>query len=89
MASVSNGNGAAAAKDERVEALREQMRFADGGRGVDAYIIPSEDPHMVRPHPSPQLLLYSMAKPGVVGECGWRICAQPCWWRNWVQFVCL
>eukprot|EP00884_Botryococcus_braunii_P009047 jgi/Botrbrau1/18143/Bobra.53_1s0015.2 len=46
MASVSNGNGVAAAKDERVEALREQMRLADGGRGVDAYIIPSEDPHM-------------------------------------------
>lgn len=44
-----NGNGAGiAGKDLKVEALREQMRAADGGRGVDAYIIPSEDPHMVR-----------------------------------------
>lgn len=27
--------------------LREQMAAADGGAGVDAFIVPSEDPHMV------------------------------------------
>ena len=31
-----------------VEQLRKEMAAADGGRGVSAYIIPSEDPHMVR-----------------------------------------
>jgi hypothetical protein len=50
MASDTNGNGAAPAIDERVEALRAEMRVADGGQGIDAYIIPSEDPHMVRPN---------------------------------------
>lgn len=43
-----NGNGAATAgKDLKLEALRQLMREADGGRGVDAYIVPTEDPHMV------------------------------------------
>eukprot|EP00271_Cylindrocystis_brebissonii_P013010 TRINITY_DN32551_c0_g1_i1.p1 TRINITY_DN32551_c0_g1~~TRINITY_DN32551_c0_g1_i1.p1 ORF type:complete len:748 (-),score=129.37 TRINITY_DN32551_c0_g1_i1:498-2741(-) len=32
-------------KDERLMKLREEMRKANGGEGVDAYIIPSEDPH--------------------------------------------
>jgi len=31
-----------------VEQLRKEMAAADGGRGVSAYIIPTEDPHMVR-----------------------------------------
>lgn len=34
--------------DYNVEQLRKEMAAADGGRGVSAYIIPSEDPHMVR-----------------------------------------
>ena len=33
--------------DSRLVALRQAMAAADGGAGVDAYIIPSEDPHMV------------------------------------------
>ena len=33
--------------DVKLVALRQQMAAADGGAGVDAYIIPSEDPHMV------------------------------------------
>ena len=31
----------------KVNRLRQLMAAADGGRGVQAYIIPSEDPHMV------------------------------------------
>ena len=31
-----------------VEQLRKEMAAADGGRGISAYIIPTEDPHMVR-----------------------------------------
>jgi len=38
----------AAAPDPRLSALRAAMAAADGGAGVDAYIIPTEDPHMVR-----------------------------------------
>lgn len=34
--------------DAKVEQLRRLMAAADGGKGVQAYIIPSEDPHMVR-----------------------------------------
>ena len=33
--------------DAKVEQLRKLMAAADGGKGVQAYIIPSEDPHMV------------------------------------------
>lgn len=33
----------------KVEELRKLMAAADGGRGVQAYIIPSEDTHMVPP----------------------------------------
>ena len=39
-------NGASAA-DDKLLALRELMEKADGGNGVDAYIVPTEDPHMV------------------------------------------
>jgi Xaa-Pro aminopeptidase len=44
----SNGssNGAAAARDSKLVKLRAAMSKADGGKGVTAYIIPTEDPHM-------------------------------------------
>lgn len=55
MAST-NGNAATAAAaaapsngstaDPRLVKLREAMSKADGGKGVSAYIIPTEDPHM-------------------------------------------
>jgi len=55
-AAVSNGNGtgnghgapppAAALPDAKLAALRAAMAAADGGRGVAAYIVPTEDPHM-------------------------------------------
>eukprot|EP00195_Chlamydomonas_chlamydogama_P009509 CAMPEP_0202892282 /NCGR_PEP_ID=MMETSP1392-20130828/2027_1 /ASSEMBLY_ACC=CAM_ASM_000868 /TAXON_ID=225041 /ORGANISM="Chlamydomonas chlamydogama, Strain SAG 11-48b" /LENGTH=683 /DNA_ID=CAMNT_0049576179 /DNA_START=304 /DNA_END=2355 /DNA_ORIENTATION=- len=32
--------------DERLSALRAAMSHADGGQGVHAYIVPTEDPHM-------------------------------------------
>ena len=32
----------------RLSAVRAAMRLADGGVGVDAFIVPTEDPHMVR-----------------------------------------
>ena len=43
------GTGGAKGKatDPKLEALRKQMAAAEDGAGVDAYIIPSEDPHMV------------------------------------------
>ena len=31
----------------RLAAVRAAMRLADGGLGVDAFIVPTEDPHMV------------------------------------------
>jgi Xaa-Pro aminopeptidase len=37
---------AAPASDENINKLREVMRAADSGRGVHAYIVPTEDPHM-------------------------------------------
>lgn len=46
MGSATNGG---AAGDPKLAALREKMAAADGGAGVAAYIIPSEDPHMERP----------------------------------------
>lgn len=48
MAST-NGNTAAPSNgtvDPRLVRLREAMGKADGGKGVSAYIIPTEDPHM-------------------------------------------
>ena len=39
-------NGASAA-DDKLVALRKLMKKADRGNGVEAYIVPTEDPHMV------------------------------------------
>ena len=33
--------------DERLAKFRDLLAKADKGKGVDAYIIPTEDPHMV------------------------------------------
>jgi hypothetical protein len=44
---MAGANGSAPA-DPKLTALREAMVGANGGQGVHAYIIPSEDPHMVR-----------------------------------------
>lgn len=41
------GTNGSAPSDPKLAALREAMAAADGGAGVHAYIIPSEDPHMV------------------------------------------
>lgn len=38
--------------DYKVDQLRKEMAAADGGKGVHAYIIPSEDPHMSEYAPS-------------------------------------
>lgn len=35
----------------KVELLRQEMAKADHGKGVQAYIIPTEDPHMVMKQP--------------------------------------
>jgi Xaa-Pro aminopeptidase len=53
---TSNGSAAAAvaaaapsngsAGDPRLVRLREAMSKVDGGKGVTAYIVPTEDPHM-------------------------------------------
>ncbi|KAI8470117.1 MAG: hypothetical protein J3K34DRAFT_459008 [Monoraphidium minutum] len=45
-AAAGNGASNGGAGDTRVARLREAMAAADGGKGVQAYIIPSEDPHM-------------------------------------------
>uniref|UniRef100_A0A383V906 Uncharacterized protein n=1 Tax=Tetradesmus obliquus TaxID=3088 RepID=A0A383V906_TETOB len=45
-AMASNGAAAAAAVDPRLVKLRAAMAAADGGQGVAAYIVPTEDPHM-------------------------------------------
>lgn len=46
-AATSNGNGNGAhPADAKLAALRAAMAAADGGRGVAAYIVPTEDPHM-------------------------------------------
>lgn len=56
MASAAAGAAGAAAPaataakapaDAKVARMREAMAAADGGRGVQAFIVPSEDPHMV------------------------------------------
>ena len=39
------GNGSFA--DSKLDQLRKEMAKADQGKGVQAYIIPTEDPHMV------------------------------------------
>ncbi|KAA6418050.1 MAG: putative Xaa-Pro aminopeptidase P-like [Trebouxia sp. A1-2] len=38
--------------NDKVEQLRKEMAVADGGKGVSAYIIPTEDPHMSEYAPS-------------------------------------
>lgn len=43
---ASAGSPPAGGGDPRLVALRKLMASADGGRGVAAYIIPTEDPHM-------------------------------------------
>ena len=49
-------NGAA---DPKLAALRQQMAAADGGKGVDVYVIPTEDPHMVTHRPTPTVVGYA------------------------------
>ena len=39
--------------DQRLVQLRAALKKADGGKGVDAFIVPSEDAHMVRCRPLP------------------------------------
>lgn len=39
----------AKSSDERLAKFRDLLAKADKGKGVDAYIIPTEDPHMVHP----------------------------------------
>jgi hypothetical protein len=36
-----------ATTDQKLVDLRKAMQEADGGQGVDAFVVPSEDPHMV------------------------------------------
>ncbi|GFR40249.1 hypothetical protein Agub_g821 [Astrephomene gubernaculifera] len=43
---TSAGAASAAAAAAKLDALRAAMREADGGRGVAAYLVPTEDPHM-------------------------------------------
>ena len=47
LTAMAGANGSAAT-DPKLTALREAMSAANGGQGVQAYIVPSEDPHMVR-----------------------------------------
>eukprot|EP00879_Flechtneria_rotunda_P015989 GHRR01016722.1.p1 GENE.GHRR01016722.1~~GHRR01016722.1.p1 ORF type:complete len:698 (+),score=235.84 GHRR01016722.1:303-2396(+) len=46
MSQKDTNGAAAAAADPRLTKLRELMAKADGGKGVAAYIVPTEDPHM-------------------------------------------
>ena len=39
--------GSKKSSDERLSEFRKLLAKADKGKGVDAYIIPTEDPHMV------------------------------------------
>lgn len=39
-------NNGSTAADPRLAKMREAMAQADGGRGIAAYIVPTEDPHM-------------------------------------------
>lgn len=48
MAAAGGAPAAAAAVDPKLVAMREALARADGGKGVQAFIVPSEDPHMVR-----------------------------------------
>jgi hypothetical protein len=51
VVAMAGANGSAPT-DPKLTALREAMSGANGGQGVHAYIVPSEDPHMVRPSKS-------------------------------------
>ncbi|KAK3251958.1 hypothetical protein CYMTET_38725, partial [Cymbomonas tetramitiformis] len=44
-ASATNESAGAASGDVRLAALRAEMAKCNDGKGVDAYIIPSDDPH--------------------------------------------
>ncbi len=46
------GSNGASVPDPKLSALRQALTQADGGKGVDAYIIPTEDPHMVHSSPA-------------------------------------
>ena len=50
MAQATNGVNAASAvaADPKLESMRAVMKSLENGKGVDAFIVPSEDPHMVR-----------------------------------------
>lgn len=54
MVAGKSGAKAGIPVDPKLEALRQQMAAADGGAGVDVYIIPSEDPHMSEYAPASQ-----------------------------------
>jgi hypothetical protein len=49
MAQATNGVNAASAvaADPKLESMRAIMKNLENGKGVDAFIVPSEDPHMV------------------------------------------
>ena len=42
------GGASSGPTDPKLVALRQAMAGADGGKGVDVYVVPTEDPHMVR-----------------------------------------
>ena len=54
-----------AAVDLKLEALRHQMAATEGGAGIDAYIIPSEDPHMVSSDLRPLQRIYPIGTTAV------------------------
>jgi len=41
------GGASSGPADPKLVALRQAMAAADGGKGVDVYVVPTEDPHMV------------------------------------------
>jgi len=49
MAQAANGVNAASAVavDAKLQSMRTIMKNLENGKGVDAFIVPSEDPHMV------------------------------------------
>lgn len=77
MAADAQANGAVT--DDRVEALRKQMKQA----GVDAYIVPSEDAHMVHTLrcslccvSGEQFVQVLLAYSGFTGQTPWSDCAR-------------
>ncbi|GLC69902.1 hypothetical protein PLESTF_000893800 [Pleodorina starrii] len=57
-----------AAADPKLSALRAAMAAADGGRGVSAYLVPTEDPHMSE-YP-PECLKYRQYISNFTGTAG-------------------